>query len=298
MRFGGRTLVAGALVCILAMLGGIGCDGGTTAVGPKSSFTFPLRVGNSWQYSRMFYSYGCEPDNLMHLVPDTVFATEITTIESINKLPNLPETYVLHTVWVEGSATGEGYSWRNNTQEGLYTYAYQFTMGTVGPPKLVIPEGSHLSFKGRRFSNVNELLGWARSIMEIPASAGKLTEIDSIQYEDPPARDIAYPIEVGQRWVYRDSANPWAMEKEVVDIERVSTPALTADCLKIRWYWDIDDDGQWDSDIDGYDYLAVNGILKRRFDFFGVVIRNENSDSLGTFNTTDIYELIDYELKL
>ncbi|MFQ6007633.1 MAG: hypothetical protein ACE5K8_01650, partial [Candidatus Zixiibacteriota bacterium] len=186
-----------------------------------------------------------------------------------------------------------------NTSDGLYIYAYE-SGGGVGPPKVALHEGTYLLFKGMRFSSLSELLDWVHSKTDMRMYVSTLMLSDSIRYENPPVRDLAYPLEVGQRWVYRDSTSdgePWRMEKEVVGIENVTTPAITVDCFKIRWYWDIDDDGVWDSDIVAYDYLAAIGVLKRQYEFIGLIITYQSPDSLGTFDVTDVYELIDYEIE-
>lgn len=266
----------------------------------RSTFVFPLAVGNTWQYSRMFYAHNFDPDSLAYLGFDTVVGNKTTEIERIDTLLGSQETYVFHTVWTESGSSGDGYSYRNNTSDGLYIYAYQFG-GGVGPPKVALREGTYLLFKGMRFSSISELLDWVHSRMDITMNVGRLVVSDSIRYENPPVRDLAYPLEVGQRWVYRDSTadgDPWKMGKEVVGIENVTTPAITADCFKIRWYWDLDDNGLWDPDIVAYDYLAAIGVLKRQYELIGLVITDYSSpDSLGTLDVTDVYELTGYELE-
>jgi len=262
----------------------------------RSTFVFPLAIGNTWQYSRTFYSHNFDPDSLAYFGSDTVFGNQTTEIERLDTLLGSQETYVFHTMWTEDNgSSGDGYFYRNNTSNGLYEYAYE-SVGGVGPPKVALSEGTYLLFKGMRFNSISEFLDWVHSRIDITVVTRSI-QSDSIRYENPPLRDLAYPLEVGQCWVYRDG-EPWRMEKEVVGIESVTTPAIVANCFKIRWYWDIDNDGVWDTDIVAYDYLAAIGVLKRQYEFIGLTITDyHSSDNLGTCDFTDVYELTDFKLK-
>ena len=204
---------------------------------------------------------------------------------------------MFHTVWTVNGSSGDGYNYRNNTSDGMYTYASQF--GTNGPPKVALRKGTYLLFKGMKFSSIGELLDWVHSRIDMTKNVNRLVLSDSINYENPLVRDLAYPLEVGRRWVHRATSggDPWKMEKEVVSIEWVTTPAITADCFKIRWYWDIDDDGVWDTDIVAYDYLAAIGVFKRQYEFSGIVVISYGFDSLGTCDLTDVYELTDFNVQ-
>jgi len=43
----------------------------------------------------------------------------------------------------------------------------------------------------------------------------------------------------------------------------------------VQWFWDIDEDGDWDTDIIGYDYIDILGKgLIRRVIYFNVVNGN------------------------
>ncbi len=103
---------------------------------------------------------------------------------------------------------------------------------------------------------------------------------------------------VGKQWVYRDVdlGDEWDMDKKIIKIEEITVPVGKYNCFKIKWFWDIDDNGIWDTEISGYDYLAPIGYLKREFNFFGIIRMNERGDTLGTFDLRETYELIDYHI--
>ena len=117
------------------------------------------------------------------------------------------------------------------------------------------------------------------------------------EIEDPPIREIAYPLEIGRKWTYRstDWGHPWLMEKQIIDDITITVPAGQFDCYLIRWLWDTDNDGEWDTDIDGYDYISSIGTVRRVFYFYDILVTNYELDSLGTFDFATEYELIDFE---
>jgi hypothetical protein len=260
----------------------------------SSDFVFPLAIGNSWSYSRKFYSHICEPDSLPDPYKDTVFGTSTTLVQSFDTLLDSVEAYHLHTVWSDDFGGSEYNNYRNNTQDGLYEYAYG-PRGGVWPPRVTSSNGTFLEFMGMRFRDLRELRDVLYSNMN-GAIAGRL---DSIRYEDPPIQLLAYPLQIGQRWIYRGQVEgtDFHIEKEVLSLENILSPAGEFECFKIRWFWDIDNDGQWDNDIDGYDYVSPVGVIRREFLFYDVIIGEYSGLPFDTCDFVDEYELTDYHLE-
>jgi hypothetical protein len=65
----------------------------------------------------------------------------------------------------------------------------------------------------------------------------------------------------------------------------------------MQWFWDIDDDGQWDTDIEGYDYVFGAGGVKRIFKLMGINLVDGGGQPVGSVDIDEVYELTDFELK-
>jgi len=259
----------------------------------SSDFVFPLAIGNSWSYTRKFYKHNCEPDSLPGSFRDTIFGSSTTLVQSLDTLLDSIEAYRLHTV-SNGNFGGSEYnSYRNNTQDGFYQYAYGGT--GIWPPRVTSSNGTYLEFMGMRFRDLREL----RDIILSNVNVAMATRLDSIVYEDPPLQWLAYPLEIGQRWIFRDGNEGAAldMEMEVLSLENIQSPAGEFECFKIRWFLDFDNDGQWESNIDGYDYLSPVGVIRREFLFYNITVMDEQNVLLGTCDYVDEYELTDYHLE-
>jgi len=260
----------------------------------SSDFVFPLAIGNTWSYTRKYYSHNCELDSLPDPYNDTVLGSATTLVQSFDTLLDSIEAYHLQTVWSDNFGGSEYSSYRNNTQDGLCEYAYG-RGGGIWPPRVMPSNGISLEFMGMRFRDFRELRDVLFSNMNV-AMAGRL---DTIVYEDPPIKLLSYPLQIGQRWIYRDmdAGAAWDMEREVLSLENIQSPAGEFECFKIRWFWDINNDGQWDSNIDGYDYLSPVGVIRRKFLFYDVVIRDYLGVQAETCDFVDEYELTDYDLE-
>ncbi len=260
----------------------------------SSSFVLPLAIGNRWDYSRTFYACNFDPDSLADLYGDTIYGSSTTEITGLDTLYDSLETYMFHTSWIENGSGNDFVVYRNNITDGLYSYAYEQGFW-VGPPTVKLSEGMYLEFMGFRFRSFDELRNTFYSRLDVPMSRS----LDTIIYEEPPVRELAYPLEIGQRWVYRDMDNgdPMDMEKEVVDYLNVGSPADEFECFKVRWFWDINDDGEWDTGIDGYDYLSAVGYVEREFRFYDIIVTGVMGDTLGTFDWVDEYVLTEYQLE-
>jgi hypothetical protein len=249
-------------------------------------------VGRNWDYSRIFYSTNFEPDTLANSYGDTVFGSSTVEIQSIDTLFDSIPTYRFHTTWIEGSSGSEFDTYRNNTADGLYSYGYKGASSWVGPPKQVATGNVFFEFGGKRYAGIDALYYDLHRISRDFLAR----HVDSITYEDPPIRELAYPLEIGERWTYRSEAlgHPFDMEKEATDFLTITAPAGEFDCFEVAWFWDIDGDDQWDTDILGYDYVSSVGTVMRRFVFIGIRISDYNSIFLGTCDVIDEYELTAY----
>jgi len=260
-----------------------------------SDFQFPIAIGNSWTYARAYtpYNWVSLAEGAEAVAP--VYDTSITKIISLDNLDTFLGAYRFETDWFSNGDTGHSIEYYNNAESGLFLYAYSGASWT-GPPKINPNNQKYLIFDGRTYSNFDELRDEMFRAAKGFSVDGSTVEI--LTEESHPIEELDYPLTVGKRWMYRDAGlgDSWDMDKQIVRVENISVSAGKENCFKIQWFWDTDDDGVWDTNITGYDYLSPIGYLKRQFNFSGVKQTNEVGDTVGTFDVSDIYELIDYHL--
>lgn len=275
---------------VLSVLIGSACENKPSL----GQFQFPLEIGNSWKYARHFTPHNWESNGGEYQHIDSAFDTSYTEVISLDTLTYSAPTYKLETAWYCNGDTGHSTDYIGNNDSGLYRYAYSGG-SWVGPPKINSIDHGKIIFKGKTYSDYNQLLNnMLFSAKGCIVTGAAFNQTD----ETHPIKALIYPLIVGKQWVYRDAdlGDPWDMDKKIMKIDEISVPAGKFDCFKIKWFWDIDDDGQWDTDINGYDYLTPNGYLKREFNFEGVIRTSETGDTLGTYDSKDIYELIHYQI--
>jgi hypothetical protein len=259
---------------------------------PGDDMVFPLGLGMFWQYKRTWSWENCIGQSF----PPVPSARSISSVERLDTLHDSIVTAVVRTHWVEDDgSSGSRRSWmrnindgRSETEDGLFELAYEGT-GWVGPAPKAVPEDGSWIFKGRRFRSLSEL---TREYM--PSSpCGEAGLLGQAADTEAPRRWLAYPLHLGKRWdfISVDSGHIWNMAKEVVGEEPVQTPMGTLAGFQIRWYWDIDGDGDWDSDLRCFDDFCHLGVAKRRYEFDGLVYTNPNGDTLGICDAVDEYTL-------
>jgi hypothetical protein len=293
MRRRHDVLWAGVCLALAVMMWSGGCD--DVSVDPVITVTFPLIVGDSWTYAERYLATNFDPPEAESLFADTTIGAGTTTISGLDTLSDSIETYVFRTAWNRGLENGEFDAYRNNASDGLFTYAVSDNRIWVGPPKVAARRSMGFLFRGRRFASLDEL-----SRAFIPAAyMAPAKGADTLLYENPPVRDLAYPLWVGRQWAYRVAVpgQSIAIDHRVVGIETVTVPAGVFTCVKIGWLWDLDSDGSWDDDIEGYDYLFAGGLAKRVFRIIGVGIIDEYGQTVCVLDYVDTFELTDYHLE-
>lgn len=259
---------------------------------PGNDLVFPLVPGMTWQYERTWSWENCTGQPM----PPVSAARSISNVERLDTIYDSILTTVVHTYWEEeNGSSGSGRSWMRNvndgkaeTEDGLFELAYEGT-GWVGPAPKTMPGGGFWIFKGRRFRSLNELV----QKHTLPSLCGEAGLLRQTAGSEAPRRWLAYPLHMGKRWdfISVDSGHVWNMAKEVIGEEPVQTPMGALPGFQIRWYWDIDGDGVWDSDLRCFDDFCHLGIAKRRYEFDGIVYTDHNGDTLGICDAVDEYTL-------
>ncbi|MFQ3597644.1 MAG: hypothetical protein SNJ55_06455 [Chloroherpetonaceae bacterium] len=265
------------ILCAVAIFG---CNNSDTPIFSE----YPLSVGNRWEYERVFRSENFRPINDTSTYGGFTYASPIT-VEILKKTRLRDGQEVLEFRSTQGFVIG--YSYINQTGEGLFTYAH-------GASPSDIPRNAPIRFslKGITLASVEELLSMMKGEVQAIANRGD----DTLFYENPPVKSFHFPYQKNFKWAMRESS-PFRIEKEYVGNESVSTPLGIQNCVKTKWYWDINGDGIYDLDIEGYDYLNQNGLIKREFFIKDVLVQNSTTDSIGFIDIRDTYQINSFSIR-
>lgn len=272
-----RLVELAFLAIAVAALGG--CSDSSTGPSSGGSALFPLAEGNSWDYVSRYVAI--LPSAATRVVVDTLDAEYFLEIAQQETLQDTLVCYkFVETAVYDSLDSWSSSSYYDGKEDGLWSVAYETGGGIGVSPKPV--SGRCLSFRGQPLSSVRQALlnlGWGSFGSSRP---------ESLIFEDPPVRSLAYPLRVGLQWTYREPGAPWAIDKRVTGYDSVTVPAGTYRCYAVKWLIDIwDDDGQWDEDIDWVDHYCFSGLVKRTLIFRDCVITDEHATPIDTL---DIWE--------
>ncbi len=243
-----------------------------------TSYFYPTAVGNQWEYDRSFSIFNFRPDSGNVSNPeDTIYS--ISTMQITNKtvlLDSITAYCFLETI-TENGITLSDESYYDNRENGFYLVAYHNAQASTMIPK-INPERI-LSFKGYHFNNIKELkLFFTKPVLQVCPTA------DSLIYENPPLLCLQYPVEIDSQWTYRESGNPWRIDKKVISKEEIEVPAGRFLCYKIQWLYNMDHDSEWDEDIIFYDWICEKGLIRRSILFKDVVAQNIQMEQIVLFD--------------
>jgi len=251
-------------------------------VGPNgTSFIYPLKVGNQWEYDRTFSFFNFRPDTSYNnqFIDTTITSSVILKIIKKEPAPDSINIFEFQQTLEENNGRFIYNSYFANLDSGLYFY------GSNGPgnvtPKATI--NNKILFKGRYFNNIREITSYLTNA--IPKNYNFM---DSLIYEIPPLQSLKYPIKIGSQWTYRYPGNPRRIDKKILNYERVKVPAGSFTCIKIQWLYDINNDNVWDDDIIFYDYICAKGLIKRSILVKDLIYTGEiNPEPLGLIDAQD-----------
>ena len=269
------------LLLIFTIILIVNCD--KDPVGPTGTgFIYPLKVGNQWEYDRIFSIFNIRPDSSNNIPYTDTTITFSLIIEIIREEPILDSInfFVFQQTLKEFDSTIIPISYYANLDSGLYFYANS-------SPVFFTPKASlknKILFKGRYFNNIREITSYIADA--IPKN---YYIIDSSIFENPPPLlSLKYPLEIGSQWAYRHPGIPWNIDKKILNSERVIVPAGRFVCFKIQWLFDINQDSVWDDDIIFYDYVCAKGLIKRSILYKDLIYFGEMSpEPLGLRDSKD-----------
>jgi hypothetical protein len=253
----------------------------------RKGFTFPLKVGNRWEYVRKLSYTNFRPDSIANSLKDTLLVSPlIKEIVMTETLKDSIDTYVFHERSNNNDRIYEADTYYHETETGLYLIAYHHS----GELSLKPSNTGQLSFKGMYFNSVNEIFDW---IDELSAAAKIVS--DSLYYEYHWPISLKYPLDIGMQWTYRPEIR---IDKKVEGVEKIHVPAGTFTCYKIRWLYDMDQNGVWDDNLTITDYICSKGLISRYIQAKNVSYYIEDySDPAGIYDIAEEYHLVSYSLK-
>jgi len=254
----------------------------------EDQFIYPMEVGNTWEYDRHVATFNYRSIDSVDYprYDDSIHYYSKINAKVVKKetILDTVEAFVIQSLETEISMRSfwSEHYYRNQT-DGLYLYAYNMDGGGAnGLPKLSNSE--KIIFKGKEFNSIAEI---TQTLDLILPKAYRIYS-DSINYNNPPLRVLAYPIVNSGEWIFRQSNEPFAINKRVLGKENITLLSRVFSCHKIEWLYDINNDNKWDEDMSVVDFYAVEGLIVRTMFLKDLVITTaESPDGNGYFDWSE-----------
>ncbi len=281
------------MLIILAVFGfGLFCSDDKFYNPLPEGFVYPIKVGNKWNYAGIQRAFNFQPDSLKDDHEFTYVTRSNIEIISDTTLMDSIDVFAfaeLYIIMYEDIDTFHSESYYNNHDDGLYLYADK-GMGSDARPLKICPSKLFYKFNGKEYRNLHDLFKpFGQDLSPIGLNG------DSIIYILPPRKSFHYPLSVGEEWIVLELPGLFTIGKKVIGIENIEVPAGRFQCYKIQWMWDMDQDGEWESVPEYYDYIAAVGLVKRTMIARNVqIVTYENPTGIGKFDFEVRFELTDY----
>ncbi len=241
---------------------------------------YPLTAGNSWHYIRTITLYNFRPPSLADSLPYTgvTFTTDVVMQGEVSL--NDGPAFTCQTIEHENGRDIVGYDYYRQVNESLRIIAY--TGGSVPIyPQQSLGAQLRFGYGGIFSSSLPELMDRLKGGSQSPQGTGG----DSLIYEQGPVTSFIFPINIGREWDYRvpQYSPGWRMHKKVMEVTPVTVANSRFETYKIRWYWDMNNSGFWDTNMVAYDYLSSSGVLQREFIIKNLVIITSSTSNLAGF---------------
>jgi len=213
--------------------------------------------------------------NVLTSDSDNVVVIVRGTNESLDSLTGL----ILLETHGQRENPGSEFVWYRQNQDSLVEIAYS----NPGRVPLVIPKQNQITNK--KFTQNSSI-----SPAIVPKSVqllltAKGIQLDSVRFRDDIRVVYKYPLTVGQQWTsFRD---PFLQTRQMVGWENVTVKAGTFYCAKI-----LTRIPELAPDLEWYDYVSAQGIVRRTIYFGNMLLTNENGDVIGTQSVNERSEMI------
>ncbi len=242
-------------------------------LGTKESITYPMAIGNRWEYRRERTAFG------------TASSYHVVTVLSTDTGWSVDPIYVFGETWFafQNMALDSSLTYNHANSAGLFLAGYD-------GERYATPTGYSFPFSVGRLTAAADLSG--RFIGPSRNALGT----EDIVIEDPFRLGLEYPLEIGAEWVFRNG-DPRRIEKSCEAFEIIEVPAGEFGCFVVQWQVDLNGDGSFNDNVMFTDYIAEQGLIKRAVLFPNVLVLDEFGNEVGFIDITDDFDLIAYELE-
>jgi len=243
----------------------LSCGKDASTIGPSNpDFRYPLAVGEEWRYERRV----TQTDDSGRLAPEERSVEVTVQVIGVESIFDAQAVKVREHVESNGVSL-ISYYFYENSKEALYL------LGSIGEA-VALPKRSAATVSPAIF--LHSAL-WGLSHTGPTA--------DSIYQEIPPKIALKYPLLSGTQWKFREKGQPRRIDKRVGDRQNIDTPAGTFDTVVIQWLMDFDGDGEFDDNVEFYDYIASIGLVKRTFRINHLPLLDDSGYTIGFYTYTD-----------
>jgi len=244
----------------------------------ESIESFPIKVGNSWEYSSMSIVkiYESELSNIAIEV-DTISRNYIVRVENDIILNDTMRVFQFSSTRVGGKYKSIEYCYWDSA--GLHTYANSSGGSHVFPKK---------GFIETNIEKVNESFGVFSPVY--------LLEADFTVF--PISRhNLKFPLELHSKWTYTFPYSPFFLQidKEIVGYENIKIANRNFSCYKIKWIYL---ENKFFDGMTIFDWVSSEGLIKREIVGGRSRLTTPDGESIGSSQLTEIIALTSLSLSL
>ena len=267
----------------------IGCDDNKPTEPKLIQFTYPLEVGNHWEYLGLMYYDNFVFDSSGGQFNDTLVFFSSITVNRIDTLYDSVEVFILEETLLELSPghidTFITENYFANRDDGLYYYGYTGSISGIGGTPLKLNRTTRLSWNNHRYDSPYALYHNLTGQKELAGSS------KAADFEETPIKALCYPWKAYNRWTYREAGNPFQIDKLYSGVTSVSIGPVVHRCNTVQWIYP-----ESATPISGVDNYTTMGLVNRTFIVRDVMLQDyamRNIAQADLFMTLEI--AIDYK---
>jgi hypothetical protein len=252
-----------------------------------STFTYPFTNGSIWNYQRIYSIENIRPDSIIHYFNELLtFGNGYISIlydTSINNI-SVKCFFEKYTEYFQNdSNTWYSRNYFGNYDTALICYAYRFTGGGSGMP-FGLNQGLQFKKNNLTFRSIKDIFRYFDyGIINRPF-------IDTLIILNPPLTSLKYPIVTGKQWLFKNIPELSPIYKKYISFVTICGAGECTSCMKTQRDWTVFNDDFF------YDYYSKFGQLRRDYLFKDMILINEYGDTLGFFDSRDVYNVTSYNI--
>jgi hypothetical protein len=232
-------------------------------------FEYPLTVGNSWEYDKI-YTLNFDAEANSNGYNDTTYYyngnVEIVNYEVIF---DTLEVFNFETNLYEDGSLYHGNEYYNVEDSCLIQFAYT------------------MLYMLKDYEDIRQIY----DLLQTGVMSVNYAQRDTIYYD--PAIVFDYPLEMDKQWSYRSSGSSILIDKTIIASKVISVMAGNFNCWEIRWTYP---ESSWIDDINFLDYVSEEGLIKRYIEYNNMECVDEYGNIVGYLDSVMEYILIDFVL--